>query len=126
MGDFKKILIVDDSATSRLIIKRCLEMAGYSEAAFYESADGAQALGFLAEQSVDLILSDIKMPKMDGRTFMRKLRLNKSTKDIPIVVVSSVGENASGEDLMKELAMAVIQKPISPLKVAKALGSSGR
>ncbi len=120
--DYKNILIVDDSATSRLIIRRCFEMAGFSQSVYHEAANGAEAMEFLEDSMVDLILSDIKMPKMDGLTFIRKIRLKSNTKETPIMVISSVGDNTANEQLIKDQIKAVIQKPISPAKVATALG----
>ena len=70
--EYKKILIIDDSATSRMIIRRCFEIAEFHNSRYYEAEDGLRAVSFLQENIVDLILSDLKMPKMDGNTFIKK------------------------------------------------------
>ena len=119
---FQDILIVDDSATSRMIIKRCFEIAGYPDAAYYEAEDGLHALQVLNQRKIDLILSDLKMPKMDGRTFIRKLRVIEKTKHIPIVVISSMGGEITETDLRMCGAQGIIRKPISPANVAEVMG----
>lgn len=117
-----RILIVDDSATSRMIIKRCFQIAGLRDAEYLEAEDGLKAIGLLQDGGVDLILSDLKMPKMDGHTFIRKLRVYEPTKDLPVIVISSLGGDVSESDLMETGASAVIRKPVSPEKVTNALG----
>lgn len=120
--DYEKILIVDDSATSRMIIKRCFEIAGFTNSHFYEAENGVNAVSFLRGNGVNLILSDLRMPKMDGNTFIRKLKIMEETKRIPVVVISSMGNDVTEGQLHEAGVMAVIRKPISPEKVLKALG----
>ncbi|WP_319477332.1 response regulator [Marispirochaeta aestuarii] len=112
-----RILIVDDSATSRMIIRRCFQIAGYGEIQYLEAEDGLAALSLLQKERVDLIVSDIKMPKMDGTTLVRKLRLNRDIGDIPVVIISSVGNEALEEQLRESAVKAIIKKPVSPAKI---------
>ena len=121
----KSILIVDDSATSRFIIRRCFEMAGFLSAQYYEAEDALQALSFLQENMVDLILSDLKMPKMDGKPFIKKLKMKDGTKEIPVVVISSMGNDVTESQLLEAGVKAIIRKPLSPEKVVEALGVDG-
>jgi PleD family two-component response regulator len=114
---YQKVLITDDSATSRMIIKRCIEMAGFFDIDYLEAEDGLQGLTILDEEKVDLIITDLKMPKMDGKTFIRKLKSNDNTKDIPVVVISSLDNSVLEERLKREGVLAVIGKPLSPAKV---------
>lgn len=115
--NWNKILIVDDSATSRMIIRRCFQIAGYSELVFEEAEDGLAALSKLQRESFDLVISDIKMPKMDGTTLVKKLRLNPETAKTPVVIISSVGNEALEEDLGGSSVYAIIKKPVSPAKI---------
>ena len=112
-----RVLIVDDSATSRMIIKRCFQIAGYGELDYTEAEDGLAALSLLQEESFDLIVSDIKMPKMDGTTMVRKLRLNPATAEVPVVIISSVGNEALEEQLKGSGVRSIIKKPVSPAKI---------
>jgi len=114
---YQKILITDDSATSRMIIKRCIEMAGFFDIDYLEAEDGLQGLTILDTEKVDLIITDLKMPKMDGKTFIRKLKSNDNTKDIPVVVISSLDNLVLEERLKREGVLSVIGKPLSPAKV---------
>lgn len=118
---YRKILVVDDSATSRMIVRRCLEMAGYSDAMFLEASDGALALDLLETNPVDLIVTDLKMPRMDGRTLVRKLQSNPTTSGIPVLVVSSVAPGPEERDSFGGNVLAAIQKPLSPAKLMHAL-----
>jgi CheY-like chemotaxis protein len=115
--EFSRILIVDDSATSRMIIKRCFQIAGYGDIQYLEAEDGLAALSLLQKERVDLVVSDIKMPKMDGTTLVRKLRLNKEIGTIPVVIISSVGNEALEEQLRESSVIAIIKKPVSPAKI---------
>ncbi|MDA3940594.1 MAG: response regulator [Spirochaetia bacterium] len=114
---YKRILITDDSATSRMIIKRCIEMAGFFDLEYFEAEDGLQGLTILDSEKVDLIITDLKMPKMGGKTFIRKLKSSEDKKDIPIVVVSSLDNEILEARLKREGVLAVIGKPLSPAKV---------
>jgi two-component system, chemotaxis family, chemotaxis protein CheY len=120
--EMQKILIVDDSATSRMIIKRCFQIAGLREVEYLEAEDALKAISLLHDGDVDLILSDLKMPKMDGHTFIRKLRVFEPTKEIPVIVISSMGGDVSETDLTASGVSAIIKKPVSPEKVIEALG----
>ena len=106
----RRILIVDDSATSRMITKRCLEIAGMREVEFSEAEDGLKALAFLKEHDVDLVLSDLKMPKMDGTTLIRKLKLSEFGRRLPIIVISSMGNDMTEHQLEKEGVSGIIKK----------------
>jgi len=117
-----RILIVDDSTTSRMIVKRCFQIAGLRDVDYVEAEDGLKAISYLQDGKVDLILSDLKMPKMDGHTFIKKLKIYQPTKDIPIIVISSMGGDVSETELKESGVAAVIKKPVSPEKVLDALG----
>ncbi len=116
---YQKILITDDSATSRMIIKRCIEMAGFFDIDYLEAEDGLHGLTILDTEKVDLIITDLKMPKMDGKTFIRKLKSSEDKKDIPVVVISSLDNSVLEERLKREGVMVVIGKPLSPAKVLR-------
>ena len=89
-GKLKNILIVDDSSTSRMIIKRCFEISGIDDSEYYYAGNGLEALDVVKNQEIDLIITDINMPKMDGSNLIKKLKSEESLKDIPIVVTSSM------------------------------------
>lgn len=120
---YNKILLVDDSATSRMIIKRCLIIAGYRDSEYFEVEDGLEALTFFEEENtVDLIVTDLNMPRMDGNNLIKKLKVNNKTRKIPILIISSMGNEIFPEELKALGIKGIIQKPISPAKIVDILG----
>ncbi|MFW5783408.1 MAG: response regulator [Spirochaetota bacterium] len=120
----RRVLIVDDSSTSRMITRRCLEMASSDPMTFLEAPDGAEALSVLQNESVDLIITDINMPKMDGMTFVWKVKMNERLEDTPILVLSSMKNERMEHALLGLGVTSFIQKPISPAKVAEYVGAA--
>jgi len=80
----KKVLIIDDSSTMRKIVTRSLRQAGLDFDTILEAGDGQEALQLLAKENVDIILSDINMPNMDGIEFLRQKSANAAIKGIPV------------------------------------------
>ncbi|MFQ5649181.1 MAG: response regulator [bacterium] len=114
----ENIIIADDSSTARMIIKRCLEIAGAVDANFLEAANGEEALQLAKEHSVDLIVTDLNMPIMDGRALIRHVKTSPKLTHLPILVISSAGNDAVRQDLLRQGATAVIDKPVSPAALA--------
>ncbi len=82
----KKVLVVEDSATQRKIIARMLEQEGYQ---VIEAVDGFHALAQLGENTPDLILLDIVMPRIDGYKILRTIKKTKGMADIPVIMLTS-------------------------------------
>lgn len=118
----KNVLLVDDSSTMRKIIGRSLRQAGIEFDNIFEAADGQEALDLLENEKVDLILSDINMPNMDGITFLKEKSTRDGIKDIPVVMIST----ETGDDIIGEAksfgALGAIKKPFTPDKVNEVLG----
>ena len=119
----QKILIVDDSSTARMFIRRCLEIAGCQGADFHEAGNGRQALDLLRETPVDFILADLNMPVLDGRNMLKRIKSSPRTCDIPVVVISSASNPASDVELVAEGAYAVLSKPITPPALIASIGA---
>lgn len=117
------VLIVDDSATARMLVRRCLTICGYRADQTFEAEHGRAALDLLKSQPVDLVVSDLNMPVMDGRTLLRFMRSSPRLNAIPVVVVSSLINEAAEEELRGMGATAVIRKPLSPAALAAAITS---
>ncbi|MBW1721799.1 MAG: response regulator [Deltaproteobacteria bacterium] len=117
----KKVLIVDDSNTARMVIKRCLQIAGLPDAAFFEAGNGREALSLLKKEPVDLVVTDLNMPVMDGETFLRWLKGSPKTHDIPVIMVSSAGNPAKEKEVLALGARAVIGKPVSPGELSRSI-----
>jgi two-component system chemotaxis response regulator CheY len=119
----KKVLIIDDSNTMRKIVTRSLRQAGLEFDTILEAADGQAALDVLQGETVDIILSDINMPNMDGIEFLRQKQGNDQIKDIPVVMITT----EAGTDILNEAmslgALGSIKKPFTPDQVQEVLGN---
>lgn len=118
----KNVLLVDDSSTMRKIVGRSLRQAGIEFDNIYEAADGQEALDLLEKESVDIVLSDINMPNMDGITFLREKAARAAIKDIPVLMIST----ETGEDIIGEAkslgAVGALKKPFNADTVNEVLG----
>ena len=124
MQHYRSVLIVDDSPTSRMIIQRCLEMTGVEVDSFLFAENGIEGLSSIEDNKVDLILTDINMPKMDGLTFIKLVKNKESTANIPIIVTSSIADGSIEADMKKLGVSAIIKKPISPEKIMRVIGGN--
>ena len=118
---FETVIVADDSATARMIIKRCLQIAGCADSNFLEAGDGAEALEIAKSNEVNLVVTDLNMPNMDGTTLLRRIKASPKLHYLPVLVVSSGNNAAKESELLKAGAFAVINKPISPATVAQTL-----
>ena len=125
MQHYNSILIVDDSPTSQMIVQRCVEMSGISADSFVFAENGIDAISKISDNvGIDLIFSDINMPKMDGQTFIRLMKSKPETSGIPIVITSSIADGSLETEMNKLGITAFIKKPISPEKILRVLGGS--
>ncbi len=123
MAEFKSVLLVDDSATSRMIIQRCFEMAGIQVGGFICAENGLDALALLkCNSGIDLVVTDINLPKMDGRMFTRIVKSDPLYAKLSLIVVSSIADGDAEAELRSLGAAAVVKKPVSPAKISEALG----
>jgi len=115
----KKIraLIVDDSSVMRKIVERSIRQAGIDIAEVREAANGAEGLGVLRDQSVDLILCDINMPVMDGLEFLRQLQTVENAKGVPVVMITTEGSESHVVQALSVGARGYIRKPFTPEQV---------
>lgn len=117
----KRIVIADDSATARMFIKRCLDIIGLGEAEIVEAEHGKEALAAAKAAPTDLLLTDLNMPVMDGETLLKWVKANPKLMDIPVVIITSAGNPAKEQELLKLGALRVINKPIAPPVLMEAL-----
>ena len=105
--EYKKILVVDDSFSAREIEKSILEMDGYN---VITAGDGIEGLEQLRRHHCHLIITDIKMPRMDGLTYVENIRRDSRYAEIPVIVISSVDDEATRRTFSKQGANAFIVK----------------
>lgn len=104
------ILIVEDSSTVRQMLM--LNLKQLSGCKITEASNGAEALAKLSVQPVDLILTDINMPVMDGLKLVGFVRQNENLKNIPIIIITTKGADEDRERGLALGANAYIPKPI--------------
>jgi len=112
-----KIVIADDSRTARFLIRQYLEMAGFFQADFIEVESGREALDHLKENAVDLVITDYKMPEMDGLDLLRRVKASPKLHDLPVLVITSFANQAKIDELLENGAFAVLQKSLSLAKL---------
>lgn len=110
----KKILIVDDCDTTRKLLSYIIRERGYK---IMGATNGIEALEIMATQPIDLVLTDLNMPQMDGYELSRNLRKIDAYKELPIVMVTT--ESSDSDKLMgKEAGVTTyLTKPVSPQKL---------
>jgi len=111
----KKIVVVDDSTAIRQSITYVLQQGGYEVS---EAKDGLDGLAVLSKMStVDLIITDVNMPNMDGISFIRKVRENPQFKFTPIIVLTTESQGSKMNEGKEAGATGWIVKPFSSEKL---------
>lgn len=107
-----KILVVDDFATMRKIIKNILGQLGFKN--IIEADDGTTAWEILQKEPVDLIISDWNMPKMSGLELLKKVRGDEKLKDTPFLMVTAEAQKEYIIEAAKYRVSQYIVKPFTP------------
>ena len=118
----KNILIVDDSKSVRSVIGMTLKMGGYNT---LTAEDGLHALNILKDpdtEQIDLIITDVNMPNMDGITFIKELKTMDKYSSIPICVLTTENEQEKIDQEVSMLKSAWITKPVQPAHVLDIVG----
>ncbi len=108
------VLIVDDSPVMRGFIRRVMTLSGFEVGECFEAADGEEALSQLQQHPVDVILTDINMPKMNGEELLRRLETDERLRTVPTLVVST---DATKHRILRMLSLGAegyMTKPFSP------------
>jgi len=115
------VLIVDDSRSMRAVIKKTISMSGFKMDQCLEAGNGREALDVLVKAWVDVIISDINMPEMNGLEFLEELKKDSLLKAIPIIVISTEGSEKRIQDAYDLGARGFIKKPFLPEEIKKVL-----
>lgn len=113
----KHILIVDDSKTVRNLVAFIMKKEGFKVSTAEDGLDGLEKL-YSAER-IDLIISDINMPRMDGFSFIKTVREQEAYRDLPIVVLSTEGQEKDIQQGIQLGANMYMVKPAQPDKMVK-------
>lgn len=111
-----KILIVDDEKVIRDGLSAILQKAGFEALC---AADGETAMSILQQQSVDLVLSDLKMPQMSGLDVLRAIKLIRP--HIPVVIITGYARIETAVETMQQGASDYLPKPFSPAEVLEKI-----
>ncbi|HEY1901618.1 MAG TPA: response regulator [Terracidiphilus sp.] len=112
-----RTLIVDDSSVMRKIVERALRQAGLELMVVHEAGSGTEGLDLLKAKQVDLILSDINMPSMDGLEFLRQLRAQNLAPGVPVVMITTESSEEHVKQAILAGAQGYIRKPFTAEQV---------
>lgn len=123
------IMIVDDSPVMRAFIRKVVGLTGLDVGECSEAGDGEEALKLLRERWIDLILTDINMPGMNGDEFVRRLEADELLRTIPVIVVSTDSSHSRVQQMLALGARGYMSKPFLPEalrdEVEKIMGVPG-
>lgn len=114
----KSILIVDDSASIRQVVSMALEGAGYQ---VIQASDGKDALSKVNGKRVNLIISDVNMPNMDGITLLTELKKQANTKFTPVIMLTTESDASKKAAGKAAGAKAWVVKPFVPAQILAAV-----
>ncbi len=112
-----RTLIVDDSSVMRKIVERALRQAGLDLMVVHEAGSGSEGLDLLRAKQVDLILSDINMPSMDGLEFLRQIRAQNLAPGVPVVMITTESSEEHVKQAILAGARGYIRKPFTAEQV---------
>lgn len=115
------VLIADDSAVLRRVLKRSLKMSGLEIRPILMAADGKEALDLLAENQVDVLFTGINMPVMNGIRLLEELGKRNLLQSTSVVVVSAEGSESRKESLRQAGVRGYLRKPFTAEQAAEML-----
>jgi two-component system, chemotaxis family, chemotaxis protein CheY len=110
-------LIVDDSSVMRKIVERSLRQAGLDPLVVHEAGSGVEGLDVLRAARVDLILTDINMPTMDGLEFVRQIKAQHLAEGVPVVMITTESSEEHVRQAIQAGARGYIRKPFTAEQV---------
>ena len=115
------VLVVGDSAAVRKILTRVLRQTGMAIQTIREAGDGQEALAVMALHRVDLVLSDINMPKMDGLQLLASLKASLQWQNIPVVMITTEGGETKVAEAVRLGAAGYVRKPFTADQIKEKL-----
>jgi len=115
------ILIVDDSPAMRRVVRRVVDIAGVDVGNYLEAGNGVEALVVLRTEWVDLIMTDINMPEMDGEELLLQVRNDPALATIPVLVVSTDRSEGRVRQMISLGADGYVSKPFLPATLSQEM-----
>ena len=112
-----KIMLVDDAAFMRMMVKNALTKSGYDN--FVEAQDGAEAVKKYGEEKPDMVIMDITMPNMDGLQALKKIR--EDDPNAKVVMCTAMGQESMVVDAIKSGAKDFIVKPFNAERIVQTV-----
>jgi two-component system, chemotaxis family, chemotaxis protein CheY len=116
-----RILIVDDSATTRAVIKRTIGMCGVEVEKIAEAGNGKDALAMLQVGHFDMMFLDLNMPEMGGIEVTQRVRENPALSHVNVCIVSSESMESRVQQLKAAGAKGYVKKPFTPEQIRTAI-----
>lgn len=118
----KKVLLVDDDPLIIRMYQNKLSNDGYQVATAF---NGEEAFSKIAKEKPDIILLDIMMPKMNGVEVLKKLKSDDATKDIPVIILTNLGDSSEDVESAKKLGALdyVVKSDITLKELSKKVSS---
>ncbi len=118
------VMIVDDSPAMRAFVRRVLDMSGLEIDGCLQASNGEEALRLLSEAWVDVVLTDINMPVMDGEELLRRMAEHEVLRAIPVLVISTDRTECRIQRMLAMGAKGYVTKPFTPEKLREQLEQS--
>ncbi|MCH9022785.1 MAG: response regulator [Planctomycetes bacterium] len=111
------ILIVDDSAVTRAVLKKTISMTDLPVNDIFQAADGHEALEQLHQNHIDLVLTDLNMPNMNGMELIENIRADENIQNVPITIITTESSTNRINQLREKGINGYIHKPFTPEQV---------
>jgi two-component system chemotaxis response regulator CheY len=109
-----RVLITDDSPAMRSLVRRIIVLSGFELSDCLEASNGEEALAILRNEWVDVVLTDINMPIVDGEEFLCRLKSDEMLRSIPVIVISTDATKNRISRLLALGACGYVTKPFLP------------
>jgi two-component system, chemotaxis family, chemotaxis protein CheY len=116
-----EVLVVDDSAAIRKILQRVLRQTGMAINTIHEAGDGQEALDLLRSRRVDLVLTDINMPRMDGLELLAAIKRSSEWAAVPVVMITTEGGESKVAEAVRLGAAGYVRKPFTADQIKEKL-----
>lgn len=120
-----RVLVVDDSRLIRRVIGKVIRQTGIDVDETLEAGNGQEALDIIARQPVDLVLSNINMPRMDGIQMLTQLRQMQGKQDLPVIMVTTESTESTINQALELGASGYIIKPFTAERLVEGLRKTG-
>ena len=120
-GKLKKVLVIEDEAEIRNFIARVLELEGYQ---VFEAADGTQGMEIIRDNTLSLVILDLRLPGQDGWTILREIKRSPEHSAIPVIVLTAIAETMQRKRTLRMGAANYLIKPLSAHSLSRAVASA--